>query len=178
MPNVWSLWSETDIAIYEGRGSDAWDHISRAWGPLQRSLLLEVQMIRITMLDLKGRAALAAACDTVTQGERRHMLRLVNRYARRMMREDVRWAAALALMLRGGIAKARGQQDEATVLFAEAHETFTTVDMMLHAAVARRRHAQLSDGTGGPSAIEEVDAWMRRQGIKNPAAMAQMFAPD
>jgi hypothetical protein len=48
---------------------------------------------------------------------------------------------------------------------------------MLVAMVARRRHGQLAAGTGGASEVEDADAWMRSQGIENPAAIAQMFAP-
>lgn len=177
MPNLWGLWSETDIAIYECRGADAWDHIQRAWGPLRRSLLLEVQMIRISMLDLKGRAALAAACQSGSRAERDRLLRVVDRCATAMSGQHVQWASALALMLRAGIASARAERDEAIASFSRAHEALEAVDMALLATVAALRHGQLTGGTRGRTAIEEATAWMRAQGIEQPEAMTQMFAP-
>jgi eukaryotic-like serine/threonine-protein kinase len=176
MPSVWRLWSETDIAIYERRAPDAWKHVSAAWSPLQRSLLLEVQMMRVNMLDLKARAALAAAWQSPSRAERRRLLSVADRCASKLGRQGVSWAAALGLMLRAGIADARGEENQATTLFAQAHEALSAVDMLLHANVAKRRHGQLA-GELGTSAISEVDEWMAIQGVQNPAAMAQMFAP-
>jgi hypothetical protein len=45
------LWSSTDIALYERRGLAAWTKVDRTWPALRRSLLLEVQMNRVAMLD-------------------------------------------------------------------------------------------------------------------------------
>jgi hypothetical protein len=178
MPNLWGLWSETDIAIYERRGADAWHHVAKAWGALHRSLLLEVQMIRVNMLDLKGRAALAAACQAPSTTKRDRLLRIANRAAEAMTRQGVGWAGAMALMVRAGIERARGRNDDATSLFTQAHEALVAVDMHLLAAVAHRQRGQLIGGTAGIAAVDEADQWMRDQEIRDPAALAQMFAPQ
>jgi hypothetical protein len=45
--------------------------------------------------------------------------------------------------------------------------------MSLHAAAARWRLGQL----GQASQLADADAWMKKQGIRNPQGMTDMLAP-
>ena len=49
--------------------------------------------------------------------------------------------------------------------------------MRLYAAAAPRRIGEVIGGDEGRQAIEEADAWMRTQQIRNPAKMSQMLVP-
>jgi hypothetical protein len=172
------LWSSTDIAIYERRGLDAWTKVDRTWPSLRRSLLLKVQMNRVAMLDLRARAALAAADESRTPRHRERFIRIVLECANGMERQRVDWASAMAVMLRAGVHQSRGRDDLALTLFDQAHDEFLALDMRLLAAVARRRHGELTGGDAGQAEIDESEMWMRSQAIRDSGALARMFAPS
>jgi len=94
-----------------------------------------------------------------------------------MERQQVDWASAMALMLRAGVHSCRGRDERALALFDRASHRLMSLDMGLMAAVARRRYGELMAGSGGRTEIDASEAWMARQGIRDPAALAQMFAP-
>src|SRR5262249_27147804 len=53
------LFDETQIDLYAGEAERAWHRLTDAWPDLERSHLLHVQQVRILMLDLRARCALA-----------------------------------------------------------------------------------------------------------------------
>ncbi len=86
------LFDETQIDLYEGDAESAWRRLADAWPILKRSHLLHVQQVRILMLDLRARSALAQARGK----DRATWLRLAQREARSLRREKSLWAEALA----------------------------------------------------------------------------------
>ena len=62
-------------------------------------------------------------------------------------------------------------------MLAAAVTAFERADMTFHAAVARRRLGVLQDDERGRALVDEADAWMAAQGIRNPARMARLIAP-
>ena len=52
--------SETEIELYVGDGAAAYDRLERDEGPLDKSLLLGVQLVRIFTVYAVGRAAIAS----------------------------------------------------------------------------------------------------------------------
>jgi hypothetical protein len=177
LPQLWELWSLADIAIYEGHGIQAWANLDRTWPALRRSLLMEVQLTRVSMVDLRGRVALAAAHESGHARSRQRFVRIALECAKAMERQRVEWASALALMIRAGAEQCRGRDDLASPLFDRAHATLVTLDMRLLATVALRRHGELTRGAIGSAKITDSDAWMRSQGIRDPEAFARMLAP-
>ena len=98
------------------------------------------------------------------------------RGARRLRRERVAWAVALADLIDAGIAGQLGRSS-ALDLTCRALEGFESCGLGLYAAAARRRHGVLLGGDAGRQAIDSADAWMQRQGIAAPAKMTAMLAP-
>ena len=176
-PHLWNLWSLTNIALYEQRGLDAWLAVQKTWRPLRRSLLLYVQYNRIVMLDLKGRAAIAAAFETAQNGLRESLLDAATRCATRLEHEGVRWAAACAQLLRAGVQRCLGREQSALELITQAHNSFIESDMTLLAEVAGRRRGELMGGTHGAALVAESDRFLRSRGVSEPSAIARMFAP-
>ncbi len=169
-----STWGNVYIDLYRGDGASAWKRISEQWPPIGRSHLLRVQMIRIMMSSLHGSSALACA---VGGRDVKAMLRAAAWGARRLEREKTEWGNALALLLRAGIADRRSEKDTARRLLADAAEQLEKVNMRSYAAAARRRLGKLLGGEQGRSAVQEADAWMTSQGIKDPARMTALHAP-
>ena len=62
-------------------------------------------------------------------------------------------------------------------LAGEADALFSSVDMRLCAAAARRRRGEAIGGADGRAVVAAVDAWMATNTIKNPARVTAMLAP-
>jgi tetratricopeptide (TPR) repeat protein len=172
--HCWEMWAQIEIALYEGRGSLAWLTANRVWAELEHSLLLRIQQMTICMVDLKGRAAIAAASDASSAGERRRLLRIAARAASRMDRQRTAWGSALAGFLRTGIAAVQGDAASVQRGLERSAQAFDRLDMALVATVARRRLGELTDRA---DLVAASDLWMREQGIGHPERMARMLAP-
>jgi hypothetical protein len=165
------------IAMYERHGVQAWSTLEESWPALKGSFQLEVQLIRICMVDLRGRAAIAAARDTSQASERERLLRVALDCAARIERERAEWAAPLALVLRAGVHVCRARAEAAVPLLGSAEEAFTRLDMHLHAAVVRRRRGESVAGVEGADLIGRSDAWMAGQNVRDPESLCEVFAP-
>lgn len=165
---------QVEIALYTGRGSEAWRRIMRFWPDLQKSLLLRVQHLRIYMPFLHARCALAAASQS--QHPEQH-LRVAARDARQLADEGVIWSTALANMIQAGLAVTRGNPAAAMPLLRSAADNLESVEMRLYSNVARRRLGELIGGDEGHNLIAQADQWMASQNIQNPARMTAMLAP-
>jgi eukaryotic-like serine/threonine-protein kinase len=159
---------QTDL--YCGDGKAAHERLLQTWPPLQRSLLLRIQLTRIEALHLRARAALARA--QMEPSAREELLASAARDARRIENEGVHYGVPLARLVQAAVMAARGQTEEAAASLATAAAELDGCDMALHAAAARRRHAELIGGDDG-----HASDWMALQKIKNPARMTALLAP-
>ncbi|MBI3838184.1 MAG: hypothetical protein HY288_09670 [Planctomycetia bacterium] len=168
------LYSHAQIDLYSGDGSAGLKRLACEWPLLRNAFLLRVQQVRILMRHLRARCALATAASA---SEASSMMRMAARDASRLSKENARWAAAFGISIRAALAYLNGGTDAARQLLAEAVSEFEAVDMNLYAAAGRRRLGQLVDGAEGRALIEQADAWMAGQGIRNPERMTAMLAP-
>src|SRR5439155_14140510 len=99
--------------------------------------------VRINMHDLRARCALAAAAGGA---DRAPLLALAERDVKRLERERLAWADALALLLRAGLSAARGEAADVAPLLERATAAFETAQMAVHANVARRRLGDVLSG--------------------------------
>jgi hypothetical protein len=168
-----SLLARVQIDLYEGNGPTALERVHAAWQDLRRSILLRIQLLRTEAHYLFGRAALAASDgDGNTE-----LLRMVEREARAIEREDVLYAEPLALLLRAGVAARRGQRPQGVVRLEQAIAGFQRAEMGLYRAAARRMLGGLVGGNQGRALVGEADQWMKAQDVAAPARMAWMLAP-
>ena len=105
------------------------------------------------------------------------MLAAARLIAKRLASERADWASALALLIRACMAACEMRSEDAIALFGSALQRFDALDMNLFAAVCRRRLGQLTGGMEGRAHIQQADAWMAGQGIRNPTRMMEMMAP-
>jgi hypothetical protein len=168
------LFDEAQIDLHQGHDESAWRRLTDEWPALEQSQLLRVQQIRILMLHLRARCALALAANAKDASS---WLRTAERDARSLRREKLLWADALAQLLEAAIAFRRGDSPRSREILSEAANNFTVSDMHLHAAVARRRQGQLGDGESGQVLRREADEWMSGQQIRNPDRMTALLAP-
>jgi hypothetical protein len=165
----WSLIANVEISLYSGQNQAAWDLLATEWPKLKRSFLMRVQYIRIESLYHRAAAALAVGGDD--------MLKLAEGDARNIQREHMPWSDPLAQLLQAAVTAAREDRETAANLLRAAEAGFEAADMALYAAAARRRRGDVIGGDDGRRLIENVDAWMSHQNVRNPASMTAMLAP-
>lgn len=170
------LWAALQVELYVGDGAAAWEMIARTWPRLAGSLLLRVQFIRVAMLGLRARCALAAAGASADPAADAR-LRAAGRDAARLEREGMPWSRAQARMMRAALSSLRGRQQEAAELLGDAAGRFRAAGMDLVAAVADLRLGAILGGPDGRLLIERSEAWMTSEGIRRPDRVAALFAP-
>jgi hypothetical protein len=168
------LFDEAQIDLYQGEGGAAWERVTGQWPALARSHLLRVQQVRVFLLHLRARAALAAAPAAAVPGPLWHA---AERDARLLRRERVAWAEALAQLVSAGVAMGRHDAGGARQLLEDAAGRLEAAGLRLHAAAARRRLGERVAGDRGHRLVEQADAWMKGQGVRRPDRMTALLAP-
>jgi tetratricopeptide (TPR) repeat protein len=176
LEHYYELIARANALLYGGRAREAHADVVARWPSLRRSLLLStVQAVRLQAWLLLGRCAVAAAEQD--ESRRATLLREAERAARRVERERIPSKTALATLLRAGIAGALSDTDRAATLLRAAAPAIDAADMALNAAAARRTLGKLLGGDEGRALVDQAEAWMRSESIKNPARMTAMLAP-
>lgn len=173
-PYIIRLWDVGQIDLYMGDAPTAWSRINKSWPALAKSFVLRSQEIRVFLVHLHARSALAAAA---ADADSKPLLTVAQNDARRLEHEKVPWAAALAGLIRAGVAVTRGDIALGATLLVDAIEGLEAVDMLLYAAAARRRLGELKRSPDGDALIQEADSWMNSQQIHSPSRMTGMLAP-
>ncbi len=177
LQHYFELTTQTDICHYRGDPAGAWQKMLEHWPAVVRSLLLYIQISRITLHQLRARSALALAATPGAASRREDLLREAQRGAAAVERERMPWSNPQALLLRAGIAAVRGQPAECLAILQQAESGFESADMHLYAAVARRRRGQVLGGESGRRLVQEAEVWMATQDIRNPTRWTAMYAP-
>jgi serine/threonine protein kinase/tetratricopeptide (TPR) repeat protein len=162
------LVSALNTEIYDGRFQEAHARLSEAMGPLRRSLLLNVQLMRVTILELKARVALALV-PGVGPAARLRLIRGAKADIHSLRAERTPYGIALALKLEAMLSVLQGRKQESLDRLRKAELAFDACDMTLHTMVLRFHR------NGGTQ--KTAEAWMRAQGIHNPVRFAAMHVP-
>ncbi len=173
LPHFLDVLAQAQIDLYEGHPRAAYARVCDKWDALSKAFLLRVQFIRIKMLELRGRAALAvgAASDSMEH------LREADRCATDIESEGTRWSAPLAKVLRAGVVAARGDRRHAADLLMAAESEFLGERMALHVAIARWRRSQIAAEEESKLIRAAAVTWMQEQSIVDMERMAQTIAP-
>ena len=168
-----SLVALAQIELYTGDYEVAWKHIEAQWRPLEKSMLLRIQGLRIDAMQLRARLALASAFGK----ERERRLRMAEGLANKIERENMGYANPLATLIRAGLAKQQGDHARALTLTEKALKEFEAADMRLYAVAARRRLGEMLGDDRGRQLVAQTEEWMAKQQIKNPARIINLLAP-
>ncbi len=172
--NEW-FGAEVQIRLYRGDGNGAWNFFTTRYAAIPGSIAPDADPEGQDIL-LREAGPLCARRGLRCRRPR-PALRSAERDARRLDREGMPWSRALSLPIRAGVAAARGDKSRAATLFALAVKQLEAVDMNLYAAASRRRLGEILGGDQGRAQVEQADSWMNQQDIRNPARMADVFAP-
>jgi hypothetical protein len=160
--------------LYEGRGAAAHLRSEKNWPAIRASLLTRIQHVLIDTLQHRGRSAVAAAAASREPGP---LLRTAEAMARRLDGQRVNWSRVFAKAVRAGSASVRKDAETAARRLGEAAAMAEGEGLRLIAACARRHLGRLRGGDEGRALVEQADAWMDGQAIRNPARMAQAMIP-
>lgn len=107
---------------------------------------------------------------------RRDLWRQVRRDARWLERRGLGWAAGLGAALRVGLARA-DRRPAAMPSLERAEELLAAAGMELHRAAARWRRGDWLGGERGAVLRGEAEAWLRAEGVAEPARLVATLMP-
>jgi hypothetical protein len=162
------------LDLYRGRVESAWNRLSAVWPDYSRSMLLRIQMVRIQMLELRARAALALA---ETTSDPKTFLLSAERDAHKLTLEKQPWAMAHANYVEAGIAACRGEAVTALHHLNLAAQQYDAADMPMNGWVMRYRMGEILGDTEGRALIAEAEAAIHSESITSPCRWAGMIAP-
>jgi len=168
-----SLAALAQIELYTGDTEVAWKHIESQVKPLEKSLLLRTQGLRIDASHLRARLALASA----TGAARARRLKIAEASAKAIARENMSWSNPLAALIHAALAYQHNDIAKSIALTRDALDGLEKADMALYAAAARRRLGKLIGGDEGDELMNQADEWLSRQQVKNPPAVTKLMAP-
>ncbi|HMB04477.1 MAG TPA: AAA family ATPase [Isosphaeraceae bacterium] len=172
LQHIWELNSETLIDLYLGDGRAAFDRLRDRWPALKKSLFLRTQVVRDYLLYLRAISAVSAAKRA---RDPRPLLDVARRDVRRLRREGVPWASAVAELAGAGLHSASGNAEAALRGYAAAADALDTVAMPPYAAAARRQLGALLGGPRGRDLIAEAEADLARRGLREPSRASAMY---
>ena len=165
------FYGQTHFNLYTQDGCAAWEAARERSQNIRSSLLGRIQFVRVITAYLSGRCALAAASGNAM------LLREAEREASRILAERVAWGAAFANQILAGVAAQKGNWETARMLFASSARDLDEHGLTAYANASRRRYGELRAEEGGAQIVQEIDAWMRTQGVENPDRASHIFAP-
>lgn len=161
------LFSESQIDLYQGNGTIAWNRMRENWHRLRSSMQLFNQFARIEMIDLRARSGLCA----VLRENNPVPLRSVAKDAARLKRESADWVLPFVLRIEAGLAECERATDRSIERLKRAAEEFDAIGFQLDAAACRWRQGRLTGGALGAELTEQAERLMRSQGVVAPARM-------
>ncbi len=164
----------THIDLYRGDVIRAWARLDSIWADYDRALLLRIQHLRIQMLELRARTAIAAAERSQQPAP---LLEMAERDAGRLGREAQPWAAAHARYIKAAIAACREDVVSAAEELRIAGELYDSADMQLHSRLMHFRRGEILSDQESRDRRDAAEQWMREQGIAVPMRWAGMLAP-
>jgi eukaryotic-like serine/threonine-protein kinase len=171
-----SMLQESECDLYMGEGVSAWERFSNRAREIEKSHLLELQLILILTHFVRGRAAIAslAALPDAARGRR---LKEAKRLRRLLERERLPWPVALGAILSACVANVEGDRRRAEGALRSAIELATIAEMFLHAEAARHQLGTLLGGQQGATMVSEAAEAMKARGVRVPERYAQMLVP-
>ena len=143
IPHVMDVQAQAAIEMYTGRGDAAHRRVVGAWSRFADARLFRAQYIHVSLLDVRGRAALAAAA-LAPEARRGELIADARHCADKLRAEQAVWSLPLATSLRAGIALAQRRDADARSELERAAAGFDAADMRIHAATVRMTSAMLA----------------------------------
>ncbi len=174
LQHVAAMLSRAHIHLYRGDGAAALAHIDSLWPALKRALQLKTQIVRIMMVDLRGRCVLAAG---VAAADPRPFAKRALGYARDLDREDTIMSRPFAATLHAGVAALDGKAEEAVEHLQRAMKYYATFDDRLRSASVEMLLGRYAAGVEGEHHLAAANSVFEHEGVKRAEGIVAMYAP-
>lgn len=165
LQHLFALTARVRVALFCGDGQLARRLLSDHWPRITASMQLQLQVERVTMLYLRGQAAVMCAADHPRAAE---IISAIMWDATNLGNEGTGLASAYAAVLRAALLAIQGNRSAAREAYRSAAGIHDTLVLPLHAAACRRREAELG---ADEAALAAADGLLRSFGIRDPARM-------
>ncbi|HUS32016.1 MAG TPA: AAA family ATPase [Kofleriaceae bacterium] len=172
LPHVLAIQAACNIDIYADAPNAAGGRLEEAWPHFERIGALRMQHLRVELLALRARIALADS----TRGFDDRM-RLARSIADELIKEGAPWAIGIGLLLRASTQAARGDDDGALMTLVAAENHLVETEMLGWLHVARLRRGRLEGGPGGAARAEAARDLLKDAGAQNPDQIAALLVP-
>ncbi|HTB77195.1 MAG TPA: hypothetical protein VK762_28320, partial [Polyangiaceae bacterium] len=166
---------EAEIELYVGDGARGYERIVRDEAAFRRSLLGNVQVLRVLTWYLRGRCAIASL-DAVP-AKRVARIAEARKLARKLEREKTHWASLTGSILTASVANAAGDRAGAIAALREVLAGATAAELMLHVAAAQYQLGSLLGGEAGKAMVAQADEEMASRGVRSSSRMAARLVP-
>lgn len=173
------LMATVHMRLLAGDPWPVWRMVTEQWDALTAAMIPSLQFYRSWLRHGRARVALAAA-EELAAGPARdgwtrgRLLADARRMAREIRRDGKPFAAPWAELVDGGLAYAGGDRAGACAALERAVTGFDRAGMALYREATRFR---LGDLSAAPRRRDDAAAWMERQGVSDPRALARALVP-
>jgi hypothetical protein len=172
------LLARAELDLHTGDAQGALSRMRDGWPSLKRAFVLEIQICREEALFVRGRAALRRAQQLgAATSDGRYLIKAAAADAERMYRERVPYITALADLLSAGLAAVRDDTARAAALLRRSLTVLDAGGLALHAAVVRRRLADLVGGSEADVLRADARSYAEREHVSAIADVTEHLAP-
>ncbi|MFT3839410.1 MAG: protein kinase [Myxococcaceae bacterium] len=164
--HFWGLVGRVRNALYQGRAFAAKTALEGDRPLISGSGVQRAQILRVMLHEIEG--AVASASNDAE---------MAKRAVEALRAEKLSWAEGLAGLIEAAAARHGGDSSRAVALLGSSAEVLEAIGAGLWANAARRWRGMLKGDAEGQQDIARTDAWLREQGVRNPAAFAGMLVP-
>jgi serine/threonine protein kinase/tetratricopeptide (TPR) repeat protein len=160
--------------LYLNDPQQAWQIVRSSWKHLQRSFMLQGEVVRVVSWQARGRAAVGCVANGI---DRRRYAKDARKCIRKLESEKAKWPSSWPVFLKAGLVEAEGDRSAAIDLLQQAIRIALETDMLTYLYPARWQLGHMLGGSGGREMVQQADKWMRNQGIQNPAKFSNLHLP-
>ena len=171
-----ALYTRLDLLLYAGDHRRARALLEQERPAMHDSLIDRMPLNRC-LIEHQETKLLQAELAEAPPSARAGLLARLGRLRRRQARDRQPLSQSYAQLTAAGLAHAEGDLDRSIAELRRALARLESEETFLYANATRRRLGQALGGDEGRQLIGAADAWMTKQGVKNPARMAAMLLP-
>ncbi len=176
LPHAWGLAARVRLRLYAGDRVGALALLDTHAAAIETAKLHRLPALRSELLGLRAASSITAAAASPAMSDR--LLSAASTDARALAAASTCSARPLGLLLGALVESARRRDDAARAGLREAIPLLEAQQLGLHAAAARWRLGELTQGSEGQRLVEEAQADLRSRGVVRPEAALRQLAPS
>lgn len=161
--------------LYQSRPVEAFCRLDDAWGSINRSVLLRIEVLRVNSHELRARAAVAALWrDSLPSRLRRRIERVLHQDLAVLSRIELPWVRPQVAAIRACLAAQVDDRQTAVQHLRLASEGFAQANMHGWADCAKHQLVHLAPSTTADGPPPEL---LAAKGVRDSQRFANLFVP-